>query len=118
MFDVGRADGGEAHLDIPESKLFRHGDDNARIQNVFLATEDGVRAEVVTLGQTVQVVVGLAFCPDPGEAPSEYLDSHRTRRDVGTSVGRWQREPLSDVVRTCLETHSGIRSSRKPCSYL
>ena len=40
----------------------------------------------------------------PAEAPSEYLDSHRTSGDVSTSVGRWQREPLSDVVRICLET--------------
>ena len=36
------AGGGEANLDIPEFKLFRHGDGNARIQDVFLATEDSV----------------------------------------------------------------------------
>ena len=90
---------GEASLDVPETKLFRYGDGNARIQGVFLATEDGVRTEVVTLGQTVQVVVDVEFCSDQ----FRHLIGFNMRDRLGTDViaiNTWQeRVDLPEVQR-------------------
>ena len=85
--------------------------DRTRTDTMTLRYEDLVQEPELSAAR-LSTFLGLRLVP--GEAPSEYLDSHRTSRDVGTSVGRWQREPLSDVVRTCLETqlwdlHGGLR---------
>jgi homopolymeric O-antigen transport system ATP-binding protein len=83
------AGGGEANLDIPEFKLFRHGDGGARIQDVFLATEHGVRTEVVTLGQTVQVVVDVEFCADQVRHLIGFYMRDRLGTDV-IGINTWQ----------------------------
>jgi lipopolysaccharide transport system ATP-binding protein len=55
------AGGGEANLDIPEFKLFRHGDGSAKIQNVFLADVRDKPVEAVALGQLIRVVIDVEF---------------------------------------------------------
>ena len=75
--------------------------DRTRTDTIALRYEDMVREPGPTAAR-LSTFLGLRLAP--AEAPSEYLDAHRTSDDVSTSVGRWQREPLSDVVRTCLET--------------
>ena len=75
--------------------------DRTRTDAIFLRYEDMVQEPGPS---TARLSTFLGFPLVPAEAPSEYLDSHRTSGDVSASVGRWKREPLSDVVRTCLET--------------
>ena len=75
--------------------------DRTRTDTIALRYEDMVQ-EPGPNAARLSTFLGLRLVP--AEAPSEYLASHRTSGDVSRSVGRWQREPLSDVVRTCLET--------------
>ena len=75
--------------------------DRTRTDTIVLRYEDMVQEPGPSTAR-LSTFLGLRLVP--AEAPSEYLDSHRTSGDVSASVGRWQREPLSDVVRTCLET--------------
>jgi lipopolysaccharide transport system ATP-binding protein len=79
----------EARLTLPEFKYFRHGDGNARILDVYLATEDGERTEVITLGQTAQVVVDVEFTSDQ----FRHLIGFYVRDRLGTDVigiNTWQ----------------------------
>jgi homopolymeric O-antigen transport system ATP-binding protein len=93
------AGGAGEHLDIPEFKLFRHGDGNARIRDVFLATEDGVRTEVVTLGQTVQVILDVEFCSDQFSHLIGFYMRDRLGTDV-IGINTWQeRVDLPEVRR-------------------
>jgi len=73
----------------------------ARPDTMTLRYEDLVRDPGPSAAR-LSAFLGLRLVP--AEAPSDYLASHRTSRDLSTSVGRWRREPLSDAVRTCLET--------------
>jgi hypothetical protein len=75
--------------------------DRTRTDTIALRYEDMVQ-EPGPSAARLSTFLGLRLVP--AEAPYEYLDVHRTSGDVSTSVGRWQPEPLSDVVRTCLET--------------
>lgn len=75
--------------------------DRTRPDAITLRYEDLVQ-EPKPSAARLSTFLGLRLMP--AEAPSEYLDSHRTSDDVSMSVGRWRREPLSDVVRSCLET--------------
>lgn len=80
--------------------------DRTRPDTIALRYEDMVQ-EPETSAARLSAFLGLQLVP--AEAPAEYLDLHRTSVDVSTSVGRWLREPLSDVVRICLETQLGDR---------
>jgi len=75
--------------------------DRTRADTIVLRYEDMVQEPGPSTAR-LSTFLGLRLVAE--EAPSEYLDSHRTSGDASASVGRWQREPLSDVVRTCLET--------------
>ena len=83
------AGGGEANLDIPEFKLFRHGDGNARIQDVFLADERGGRVEVVTLGQPIRVVIDVEFHTDQFRHVVGFYMRDRLGTDV-VGLNTWQ----------------------------
>jgi len=75
--------------------------DRTRRDTIDLRYEDLVQ-EPGPSAARLNGFLGLRLAP--ADAPCEHLDAHRTSVDLTTSVGRWQREPLSDVVRTCLET--------------
>jgi hypothetical protein len=72
-----------------------------RPDTMTLRYEDMVREPEPTAVR-LSTFLGLELVP--ADASSDYLDSHRTSRDVSMSVGRWRREPLPDNVRACLET--------------
>lgn len=75
--------------------------DRSRTDTIDLRYEDMVQ-EPGPSAARLSTFLGVRLVP--AKAPSDYLESHRTSDDVSRSVGRWQREPLSDVVRICLET--------------
>ena len=75
--------------------------DSERADTIVLRYEDMAR-EPGPSAARLSTFLSLRLVP--AEAPNEFLNSHRTTSDVSASVGRWQREPLSDVVRICLET--------------
>ena len=83
------AGGGEANLDIPEFKYFRHGDGNARIQDVFLADARGQRVEHVTLGDTIQVVIDVEFLSDQFRHIVGFYMRDRLGTDV-VGINTWQ----------------------------
>ena len=93
------AGGGEANLDIPEFKYFRHGDGNARIRDVFLADARGRRVEHVTLGDRAQVVVDVEFRSDQPQHLIGFYMRDRLGTDV-IGINTWQeRYQLPEVRR-------------------
>jgi lipopolysaccharide transport system ATP-binding protein len=83
------AGGGEANLDVPEFKLFRHGDGTARIRDVFLADGRGRRLEAIALGQTVQVVIDVEFHHDQVRHVVGFYMRDRLGTDV-VGLNTWQ----------------------------
>ena len=74
----------------------------ARGDAITIRYEDLVRHPSDAAGR-LGSFLGLNFIA--AAAPAAHLDSHRTSATVEDSIGRWKREPLSDTVRACLETH-------------
>ena len=83
------AGGGEANLDLPEFKLFRHGDGNAKITDVFLADVRGRRLEAVTLGQIIRVIIDVEFHSDQSGHVVGFYMRDRLGTDV-VGLNTWQ----------------------------
>ena len=92
------AGGGEANLDIPEFKYFRHGDGNARIRDVFLADARGRRVEHVTIGDRAQIVIDVEFRSDQPQHLIGFYMRDRLGTDV-VGINTWQERYTMPEVR-------------------
>jgi Sulfotransferase family len=76
--------------------------DDSRSDSIMIRYEDLVR-KPLDCANRLSSFLGLNL--DAGAAPTAHIDSHRTSATVEDSIGRWKREPLSNTIHVCLETH-------------